>query len=114
MVLWVYRRVFNPPLVWLLRSPLHWLASGRVMLITYTGRRTGRRIAIPVSYRKSGSEIGVTVGQPWQKQWWKNLTTEAPVELQLRGRRVHARARAIQDGDAVRVLVRLTQPVGSG
>jgi hypothetical protein len=104
----VYRWVFNPLLAWLLRSPLHWLASGRVMLITYTGRRTGRRITIPVSYRTSGSEISVTVGQPSRKQWWKNLTTESPVELQLRGRRLQAMARAVRDGHAVRVLVRLT------
>lgn len=78
------------------------------MLISYTGRRTGRRITIPVSYRMSGSEISMTVGQHSQKQWWRNLATASPVELQLRGRRVLARARAVQDGDAVRVLVRLT------
>ena len=62
MVLWFYRWFLNPLLVWLLRSPLHWLASGRHMLITYTGRRTGLRITIPVWYRTSGSEITVTVG----------------------------------------------------
>ena len=108
MVLWLYRWFFNPLLVWLLRSPLHWLAGARVMLIAYTGRRPGHRITIPVSYRKSGSEISVTVGQYSQKQWWRNLTTESPVELQLRGRRVGAVARAVEDGDAVRVLIRLT------
>jgi deazaflavin-dependent oxidoreductase (nitroreductase family) len=107
-MLWLYRWFFNPLLVWLLRSPLHGLASGRVILITYTGRRTGRRITIPVSYRMSGSEISVTVGQHAQKQWWRNLTTESPVELQLRGRRVQATARAIQEGNTVRVLARLT------
>jgi hypothetical protein len=106
-MLWLYRWLFNPLLVWLLRSPLHWLASGRVMLITYRGRRTGRRITIPVSYRMSGSEIRIRVGQHSQKQWWRNLTTESPVELQLRGRPVQAMARAVQEGSAVRVLVRL-------
>jgi F420H(2)-dependent quinone reductase len=95
MMLWVYRWLFNPVLVWLLRPPLHGLASGRHMLITYTGRRTGRRITIPVWYRPSGSEISVTVGQPSRKQWWRNLMTESPVELQHRGRRVQALARAV-------------------
>jgi len=108
VVLWVYRWFFNPVLVWLLRSPFHWLASGRVMLITYTGRRTGRRITIPVSYQKSPSEISVTVAMHMQKQWWRNLITESPVELQLRGRRVQATARAIREGNTVGVLVRLT------
>jgi len=108
VVLWLYRWFFNPVLVWLLRSPFHWLASGRVMLITYTGRRTGRRITIPVSYQQSASEISVTVGMHMQKQWWRNLITESPVELQLRGRRVQATARAIPEGNTVVVLVRLT------
>jgi hypothetical protein len=43
-----------------------------------------------------------------QKQWWRNLITESPVELQLRGRRVQATARAIREGNTVGVLVRLT------
>jgi len=107
-VLWFYRWFVNPLLVWLLRSPFHWLASERLMLITYRGRRTGRPITIPVSYRTSGSEIRVTVGQHTQKQWWRNLTTESPVELHLRGRRVQVLARAVEDGDAVRVLMRPT------
>jgi len=34
MMLWIYRWIFNPMLVWLLRSPLHWVASGRHLLIT--------------------------------------------------------------------------------
>ncbi len=110
MVLWFYRWIVNPLLAWLLRSPLHWLASGRVMLISYTGRRSGRRITIPVSYRTSDSELRVTVGQHWQKQWWRNLTTESPVELQLGGRRVQAMARAVRNSNSVRVLVRLSQP----
>jgi len=109
MMLWIYRWIFNPMLVWLLRSPLHWVASGRHLLITYTGRRTGRRITIPVWYRTSGSELSVTVGQPSRKQWWRNLMTESPVELQLRGRRVRAMARAVQEGNRVRVLVGLTE-----
>jgi hypothetical protein len=33
----------NPVISWVLRSPLHFLVSSEVALITVTGRRTGRR-----------------------------------------------------------------------
>ena len=36
-------RAINPLVGRLLRSPLHWLASRRLALIPYTGRRSGRR-----------------------------------------------------------------------
>jgi hypothetical protein len=44
-------RVINPLVRWLIRSPLHWLASRRLALITYTGRRSGRAYTIPVGYQ---------------------------------------------------------------
>jgi hypothetical protein len=78
------------------------------MLITYTGRRTGRRRTIPVSYRHSGAEITIRVGRHQQKRWWRNLGTDSPVELQLGGHRVRGIARAVADGSGVRVVVRPT------
>lgn len=107
-MLWFYRWIANPLLVWLLRSPLHFLVSGRIMLITYTGLRTGRRRTIPVSYQQAGSEITIRVRRHQEKRWWRNLGTDSPVELQLRGHRVRAIARAVADAGAVRVLVRPT------
>ena len=67
-------RTVNPLLAGVLRSPLHRLASGRLALVTYTGRKSGRRYTIPVLYRDNGSEITIAVGWPERKVWWRNLT----------------------------------------
>lgn len=46
----ILNHAINPLVRWLMRSPLHWLASRRVALISYTGRRSGRRFTIRVGY----------------------------------------------------------------
>src|SRR5215218_8339765 len=43
-------RIVNPALKAILRSPIHGLASGRLALITYTGRRSGREYTLPCFY----------------------------------------------------------------
>ncbi len=84
----------------LLRSPLHGLASGRIMLLTVTGRRSGRRFTIPVSYlRNEGDFLCFTSGK-WCP-WWKNLRGGAPVAAWARGRRLAGSARAETGGDTV-------------
>lgn len=66
----------------ILRSPVHPLLSGNLMLVTYTGRKSGQRYTIPVTYLQQGNEITV-----WSNQrWWRNLEGGAEVTLQLRGR----------------------------
>jgi hypothetical protein len=104
----VLNRTVNPVLAWLLRSPLHGLASRRLALITFTGRSTGRRYTIPVGYRFAGDEVTITVGSPDRKLWWRNLTDRgAPVELVIRGRRLsgHAAATRQEQHAVVRVAV---------
>ena len=82
----VLNRVINPLVGWLMRSPLYWLASRRVALISYTGRRSGRRFTIPVGYEMAGLQVTITVGSPERKMWWRSLKgTGAPVELVIRG-----------------------------
>jgi len=83
----VLNRAINPLVAWLIRSPLHWLGSRRLALITYTGRRSGRRYTIPVGYEMAGLQVTITVGSPDGKVWWRSLTgAGAPVERVVRGR----------------------------
>jgi deazaflavin-dependent oxidoreductase (nitroreductase family) len=93
----VFNRVGNPPLKLLLRSPAHRLASGRLCLISVTGRRTGRTFTFPVAYARDDDGVRIDVGWPERKRWWRNLRDEAPVELVLRGERRSGRARAVGD-----------------
>jgi hypothetical protein len=104
----VLNHAINPLVRWLMRSPLHSLASRQVALISYTGRRSGRRFTIPVGYEIAGLQVTITVGSPERKIWWRSLTgTGAPVELLIRGRRRTGHAIATRVGDKALVRVAL-------
>src|SRR5205085_4928986 len=105
----VMNRTVNPLLRALLSSPAHTLASGRLALITYTGRRSGRQYTIPVLYRDKGDEVTIAVGWPERKVWWRNLTGEGgPVRLVVRGRELRGHAMATkQPGRDALVRVRV-------
>jgi hypothetical protein len=101
-------RTANPALGWLLRSPLHRLASWRLSLITYTGRRSGRRHTIPTRFKVDGDVVTITAHWADRKLWWRNLTgTGARVELVVRGRRCTGHAVATRHGDHAVVRVAL-------
>ena len=91
-------RTVNPALRLLLHSPAHGLASARLALITYSGRKSGREYTIPVFYRDKGEEVTIAVGWPERKVWWRNLTGEgAPVRLLVRGQTVRGHAVATRE-----------------
>jgi deazaflavin-dependent oxidoreductase (nitroreductase family) len=81
----------------ILSSPLHGLLSGKRLVLTFTGRRSGTRYATPVNYLQRGREVLITTDHGW----WHNLDGGAPVELRLRGRKLRATAEAIRDPDLV-------------
>lgn len=91
-------RIVNPALKAILRSPVHRLASRRVALITYTGRRSGREYTIPCFYRDRGDEVTIAVGWPERKVWWRNLTGEGgAVRLLVQGQVLRGHAIATRD-----------------
>jgi deazaflavin-dependent oxidoreductase (nitroreductase family) len=83
----------NDFVAWLLRSPFHGAISRGILLITVTGRKTGRRISTPVSYWREGGSLWVMSGR--DRTWWRNLTGGAPVTVRLQGRDVQARAEPV-------------------
>jgi hypothetical protein len=86
----------NRTMIWLLRSPFHRMVSGSVMLITFTGRKSGKRYTIPVSYTQQGEAIiAFTHGG-----WSKNLRDGAAVTLRLQRRDGQGVAHAIADDPA--------------
>ena len=104
----IWYRSGNRLIELLLRSPLHSLASGRLTLITVTGRRTGREHTFPVAYEEQGERLTIPVVWPRRKVWWRNLLDGAPVRVRLRGtvRTGEGRAKLAEDG-SVSVEVRL-------
>ncbi|HEX9029392.1 MAG TPA: nitroreductase family deazaflavin-dependent oxidoreductase [Anaerolineales bacterium] len=87
-------RLSNPFIKLILRSPLHRLISGNILLITYTGRRSGKPFTTPVNYMRSGDLLRVVSFR--QRRWWRNLRNGAPVELRLAGQDLAAWAEVIE------------------
>ena len=73
-------RYSNPVVRSLLAGKAHSLMSRRLILVTFTGRRTGRSYTTPVSYVREGTKLLV----PGGGGWWKNLGS-GPVTVRLQG-----------------------------
>jgi hypothetical protein len=94
----VVNKAINPCVRGLLRSPAHGLVSGRLALLTVTGRRSGRTFTFPVAYQMDGDDrVALHVDWPERKLWWRNLRDGARVELRLAG--VHRTGMAWARGD---------------
>lgn len=87
----------NVPMRALLRSPLHRVASANLCLLEYTGRRSGRRFATPLSYVREGDRILLLSSR--DTRWWTSFTpgpgVPAPVEILAAGERLRGHARTI-------------------
>jgi deazaflavin-dependent oxidoreductase (nitroreductase family) len=91
----------NPVLRGLLRSPAHRALSGSVLLLAYTGRRSGVRRELPVMYAVLDGHYVVAAGQPETKTWWRNFAgDDRPVAVTVAGRRRDCRARLMDPMNA--------------
>ncbi len=74
--------IINSAMRFVLRSPLHGMVSNTVMLITFTGRKSGKTYTTPVSFSQHDDLVYAFS----HADWWKNLRSGAPVTLRIRGR----------------------------
>ena len=86
-------QLMNGSMKLILTSPLHSLVSKSILLIRFTGRKSGKDYATPVSYARESHEILVFT----HDKWWKNLVGGAPVSVRLQGRERRGLARPISD-----------------
>ena len=80
----------------LLRSPLHFLLSNTLMLLSYTGRKSGKHYTNPVAYTRQGDVITVFT----YRSWWKNVRGGAPVLVEIKRHRMGGNAEAIMEEKA--------------
>jgi deazaflavin-dependent oxidoreductase (nitroreductase family) len=90
------RAVANPLLRFVLSSPLHRPLSRSLLVLSYIGRRSGRRRATPVQYAPFGDDLVLVAARASQKSWWRNFRDPAPVMITLRGRRAQAVAEVLR------------------
>lgn len=94
-------RVVNVPMRAVLGLPFATPLSGNLMLVSYTGRKTGKAYRQPVSYARDGD----TLLTPGGGRWKLNLGDGRPVRIRLRGRGVTARPELVSDPAEVERLI---------
>jgi hypothetical protein len=94
-------RVVNVPMRAVLRLPFATPLSANLMLISYTGVKSGKAYLQPVSYARDGE----TLLTPGGGRWTRNLRGGRQVTLRLRGRRVPAHADLVSDPAEVERLL---------
>jgi len=95
----------NDFMAWLLRSPLHGMLSNGMMLITITGRKSGKTYTTPVGYYVEGDYMWVITSR--ERTWWKNLQGGAKVDMLLKRKPVTGFADV--DLDEKSVLARMPE-----
>ncbi len=91
----------NDFMAWVLRSPLHGMLSNGMMLITITGRKTGKTYTTPVGYYMEDGTMWVITSR--ERTWWKNLQGGAKVDLLLKRKPVTGIADVDLDEKSVEV-----------
>ena len=93
--------IVNPIVGLLLRSPIHGFWSKSLLLITFTGNKSGRQYTTPVRYIRVGNLIRCFTSS--ENMWWRNLRGGADVMLRVEGENKKFRATAIEnDPDRIR------------
>ncbi len=80
----------------LLRLPVaHRLISKMLLLLTFTGRQSGKRYSIPVGYYREGNTVMIITKR--FRKWWRNLEGNVPVEVRIEGRNIKGQATALTE-----------------
>jgi deazaflavin-dependent oxidoreductase (nitroreductase family) len=70
-----------------------------MLLLTTTGRRSGRSHTVPLLYLTEGDTVVVIAswgGRPYHPDWYLNLEADPHVEVQIAGMRRRMRARTAE------------------
>jgi hypothetical protein len=78
----------NDFIIWLLRSPFHGILSNGMMLVTVTGRKTGKNYTLPVEYYRENGYLWVMTSR--DRTWWRNLRGGAKAALLLKRKPITA------------------------
>jgi deazaflavin-dependent oxidoreductase (nitroreductase family) len=103
------QKLYNPIVARILCSPLHAAMSNSTMLLTFTGRKSGRTYTTPVNYVREGDEL-LIVGSRGHS-WWKNLRDAAVVSVRVRGREMRGEAEAFEGEAAEEGLLTVLRAV---
>lgn len=86
-----------------------------MLLLTTTGRRSGRARTTPLTYLPEGRNFVVIAsngGAPNHPGWWLNLRAHQEAEIQVGGRHVRVRVRETEGAERERLWVRTVRTYG--
>jgi hypothetical protein len=86
-------KVINVPMRAVLGLPFATPLSRNLMLVRYTGRKTGKTYRQPLSYARDGEALLT----PGGGRWTRNIEGGRPVQIRLRGKDLNARAELVRD-----------------
>lgn len=102
-------RLINPVMGFLLGSPFAGAARKQFMVLSFTGRRTGRPYSIPLSAHLIDGQLYALTGAPWKQ----NFRDGAPVDVVYGGKTTAMRGELIRDRAMVSdLLLRAAQSYG--
>ena len=100
------RIMINSFVTTILRSPWHGMRSHRLLLLTFTGYKSGKEFTTPIRYEQDGETLLMKVLVEYS--WWKNLREQATVRVLLRGNMRTGTAEVLpEEGGVVVVKVHL-------
>jgi proline iminopeptidase len=89
-----------------------WKEGSTVLLLTTTGRRTGKETTTPLIYNLDGDTPVIVAskgGAPDDPGWFKNLVEQPEVGVQIEGDRFRARAREAEGEERERLWELMVQ-----
>lgn len=95
---WLFKNIINPSMKAILYSPLHGVLSHGLLVLTFRGRKSGKKFSTPVAYKRLDEK---TVMVMTRSPWWKNLADGQAVQLRLEGKEYQAVPELIQDNELV-------------
>ncbi|OBH63541.1 hypothetical protein A5684_11700 [Mycobacterium intracellulare] len=102
-------RLVNPVMGLLLRSPFAGAARKQFMVLSFTGRKTGRPYSIPLSAHLIDGQLYALTGAPWKQ----NFRDGGPVDVVYDGTTTAMRGELVRDRAAVSdLLLRAAESYG--
>ncbi len=86
-------KFMNSVMAFLLHSPLQGPLGSQLILLTFTGRKSGKTFTTPLGYTKRGNTVVLFTDHAW----YKNLIDNPSVTLRLQGKELKGTAEVIHD-----------------
>ena len=83
----------------IVNSPLHPVLGSNFAVITFEGRKSGKRYSTPINVTRDGDAF--TVVSFRNRNWWRNLRGGRQARLRVAGRQYIVRGEVLEDRAAV-------------